>query len=108
MIDIEKPESASIELIERLRSAEKERDDLRNQLNMAIEFHRKTLVWYAKLTYCDSVQDDGEHVGYCCPMKMMDEMEHILATANFGQITNTERKFVDLRQIVSDSSDGGN
>jgi hypothetical protein len=46
------------------------------------DFHQSVSVWYAKLTGCDGVQDEGEHVGYCCPMKMMDELECIIASAN--------------------------
>lgn len=52
-------------------------EDLERKKNNAL--HMAVSNWYARLTYCNSVTDDGEHVGYCCPTKLMDELESILA-----------------------------
>lgn len=52
-------------------------EDLQRKKNDPL--HMAVSNWYARLTGCDAVADEGEHVGYCCPMKMMDELEEILA-----------------------------
>lgn len=52
-------------------------EDLQRKKNDAL--HMAVSNWYARLTGCGAIVNEGDHVGYCCPMKMMAELESILA-----------------------------
>jgi hypothetical protein len=61
--------------------------------------------WYARLTNCDLSHDqDGDIAGYCCPMKLMDELEEILSApserAVLAKAEFENEKYKELLAII--------